>query len=173
DIPDLSYTVVTARHLPTLPELRGRGRRYPADVTRALAVPRGLDPRVTQLAEQLTAKLDPADAADRVESWLRTNLRYTRQLADGGDDPVADFLFRRREGHCELFASAMVLMLRAAGIPARAVSGYYGGKWSTGGYHVVRGGDAHAWVEVFFPRVGFVPFDPTPASERGSQDDGL
>ena len=60
--------------------------------------------------------------------------------------------------------------LRSAGIPARAVSGYYGGTWSRAGYHVVRAGDAHSWVEVYFPGYGFLPFDPTPASERGGRE---
>jgi hypothetical protein len=67
----------------------------------------------------------------------------------------------------------MVLMLRSLGIPARNVTGYYGGQLTGAGYYAVRAGDAHSWVEVFFPGVGFVQFDPTPAGERGSQLDTL
>jgi hypothetical protein len=67
----------------------------------------------------------------------------------------------------------MVLMLRSLGIPARNVTGYYGGKLTRAGYYAVRAGDAHSWVEVFFPGVGFVHFDPTPAGDRGSQLDTL
>jgi transglutaminase-like putative cysteine protease len=168
---DLLYTVTVDRRAPPLSQLMGRGKDYPPEVQIDLALPPALDPRLRELSGQLTRSLDPAEAAVRVESWLSTSLRYTRELAPGGDDPVADFVFTRREGHCELFASAMVLMLRQAGIPARAVSGYYGGKWTGAGYHAVRAGDAHSWVEVYFPGIGFVPFDPTPSAERGSRPD--
>jgi len=67
----------------------------------------------------------------------------------------------------------MVLMLRSLGIPARNVTGYYGGELTPAGYYAVRAGDAHSWVEVYFPGVGFVQFDPTPASDRGSKLDSL
>ena len=173
EVGDLTYNVLSNVRLPSPSELRGRGQKYPEGVASSLEVPARLDLRVRQLAAQLSAGLDPADAADRVEGWLRSNLKYTRELTSGGADPIADFLFARREGHCELFASAMVLLLRSAGIPARAVSGYYGGTWSRAGYHVVRAGDAHSWVEVYFPGYGFLPFDPTPASERGGREGGL
>ena len=168
-----TYGVLFAPAAPAVAALRGKGQDYPEEILRSLAVPGRLDPRLGKLTEGLIKGLDPADAAEKIEGYLRSNFRYTRELTQGGPDPVADFLFQRREGHCELFASAMVLMLRSAGIPARAVTGYYGGKWSGAGYHAVRAGDAHSWVEVYFPGVGFAAFDPTPASERGSKQDGL
>src|SRR5207302_2040651 len=108
-----------------------------------------------------------------VERWLATALRYTRDLPGDVADPIADFLFVRRAGHCELFSSAMVLMLRSLGIPARNVTGYFGGRRTDAGYYAVRAGDAHSWVEVYFPDAGYVRFDPTPASERGGRQEGF
>ena len=105
--------------------------------------------------------------------YLGSGFSYTRVLEDGGDDPVGDFLFRRRAGHCELFSSAMVLLLRAGGVPARNVTGYYGGVRMPGGYYAIRAGDAHSWVEVWDDGLGWVLWDPTPAAERGSKQDGL
>jgi hypothetical protein len=78
------------------------------------------------------------------------------------------FLFDRKMGHCEYFASAFVVLARAAGIPTRQVNGFLGGEWNEyQGYVAVRAGDAHSWAEVFFPGKGWVTFDPTPASPGG------
>jgi protein-glutamine gamma-glutamyltransferase len=137
-----------------------------------LEVPAALDPRVRALAERLGGGKDPADAAAAIERWLTESLRYTRDLPGPVPDPVASFLFDRRAGHCELFSSAMVLMLRSLGIPARNVTGYFGGRSTDAGYYAVRAGDAHSWVEAYFPEVGFVPFDPTPPSGRGGVQEG-
>jgi hypothetical protein len=137
-----------------------------------LEVPAHLDPRVRALAQQLTAGRDPVDAALAVERYLSSSYKYTRELAGESSDPIASFLFERRRGHCELFSSAMVILLRAAGIAARNVTGYYGGIRSDAGYYAVRAGDAHSWVEVYFPGKGFVAFDPTPSADRGSTQGG-
>ncbi len=81
-------------------------------------------------------------------------------------DPVEDFLFEARAGHCEYFATAMVLLLRAQGIPSRLVTGFRQGRWvNLTDFEVVRKSDAHAWVEVFDEQRGWVVFDPTPAAE--------
>jgi protein-glutamine gamma-glutamyltransferase len=79
-------------------------------------------------------------------------------------DPVANFLFVRKQGHCEYFASSMVIMLRTLGIPARIVNGFRGGEFNdlTGSY-LVRARDAHSWVEAYIPGYGWTTFDPTPA----------
>src|SRR2546427_297877 len=153
--------------------LRGRGQRYPSWVEADLAVPASLDARVHALAKRLGGGKDPADAAAAIERWLATALRYSRELPGDVADPIVDFLFARRAGHCELFSSAMVLMLRSLGIPARNVTGYFGGRRTDAGYYAVRAGDAHSWVEVYFPDAGYVPFDPTPASARGSRQEGI
>ena len=91
-----------------------------------------------------------------------------------GEDPLANFLFVRRAGHCEYFASAMTVMLRAEGIPARYVTGFAPGEYNdVGGDYIIRESDAHAWVEVYFPGFGWITFDPTPpgnASHAGILD---
>jgi protein-glutamine gamma-glutamyltransferase len=170
---DLRYLVAVDRDEPELPALRGRGGQYPRWLSSDLEEPLALDSRVRALAQRLGAGKDPADAAAAIENWLGTALRYTRELPGEVADPVADFLFVRRAGHCELFSTAMVLMLRSLGIPARNVTGYFGGRRTDAGYYAVRAGDAHSWVEVYFPGAGFVRFDPTPASARGSTQEGL
>jgi hypothetical protein len=170
---DLGYVVIVDREEPDVRALRGRGQRYPPWLKADLEIPSDLNPRIVALARRLGSGKDPADAAVAIERWLTTALRYTRDLSGNVRDPVADFLFIRRAGHCELFSSAMVLMLRSLGIPARNVTGYFGGRRSDAGYYAVRAGDAHSWVEVYFPDVGFVRFDPTPPSSRGSRQDGL
>ena len=170
---DVRYTVAADPDEPVPGGLRGRGQRYPSWVEADLAVPASLDARVHALAKRLGGGKDPADAAAAIERWLATALRYSRELPGDVADPIADFLFARRAGHCELFSSAMVLMLRSLGIPARNVTGYFGGRRTDAGYYAVRAGDAHSWVEVYFPDAGYVPFDPTPASARGSRQEGI
>lgn len=166
--------VVTTRELPqrlvaSAPRPAGK---LPLAARLDLELPGDLDPRIRDLAGRLTSGRSPAQAALAVEKYLSRGFAYSRELPGEVADPVADFLFVRRRGHCELFASAMVLLLRAAGVPARAVGGYYGGVRTAGGTYAVRAGDAHAWAEVYLDGLGFVPFDPTPASERGSSADG-
>jgi protein-glutamine gamma-glutamyltransferase len=173
DIGDMHYTVTVSRDDSSIEPLRGLGQQYPSWLGPDLAVPDDFDPRVVALAKRLGAGKDPADAAAAIESWLSTNLEYTRDLAGEVSDPISNFLFRRRKGHCELFSSTMVLMLRAVGIPARNVTGYIGGERTSAGYYAVRGGDAHSWVEVYFPGAGFMRFDPTPPAARGSQQTGI
>jgi hypothetical protein len=169
---DLRYLVAVDGDAPDLRVLRGRGQRYPAWLEPDVEVPPELDARVRALAQRLGGGKDPADAAAAIEQWLATALRYTRELPGEVQDPIADFLFTRRAGHCELFSSAMVLMMRSLGIPARNVTGYFGGRRTDAGYYAVRAGDAHSWLEVYFPEVGFVRFDPTPPSARGSVQEG-
>jgi transglutaminase-like putative cysteine protease len=87
---------------------------------------------------------------------------------------VADFLFNIRAGHCEYFATAMVLMLRARRIPARLVNGFQMGEYSdVSGVYTVRQSDAHSWVEVYFGQNHWVAFDPTPAAGMSTYGGGL
>ena len=171
DVGDLHYSVHADLEGPSAAQLRGRGQNYPPRLSAVLAVPANLDPRLAALAKQLGGGKDPLDAATAIEAWLSTQLAYTRELPGEVQDPIADFVFSRKKGHCELFSSTMVLMLRSLGVPARNVTGYYGGQLTSAGYYAVRAGDAHSWVEVYFPGVGFVQFDPTPATDRGSKLD--
>jgi protein-glutamine gamma-glutamyltransferase len=129
-----------------------------------LAVPGGL-PRMGALMAWLGAGRDEAGKIDAVTTWLRAGHLYTLRppARPAGVDPVEDFLFDQRAGHCEFFASAAVLMLRAAGIPARYVTGFRGGEWNRiGGYIAVRDERAHAWAEAFVPGAGWVRVDATP-----------
>ncbi|HEY2031743.1 MAG TPA: transglutaminaseTgpA domain-containing protein [Myxococcales bacterium] len=173
DIGDLRYVVTVSRDDSDRALLRGRGNDYPPWLKPELSLPANLDPRIAALAQRIGGAKDPVDAAAAIEKWLSGTLQYTRDLAGETRDPISNFLFKRRRGHCELFSSTMVIMLRSLGIPARNVTGYFGGERTSAGYYAVRGGDAHSWVEVYFPGAGFVTFDPTPAAERGGQERGL
>ncbi|HYH81832.1 MAG TPA: transglutaminaseTgpA domain-containing protein [Longimicrobium sp.] len=159
------YTVTSAGRRPSDDALRAEAGADAGEMRAYLQLP-PLDPRVRRLADSLTAgRATRIDQVRAVEAWLRT-FRYTLDLPSGREDAsIEGFLFRRREGHCEYFSTAMAVLLRARGIPTRNVNGFLGGEWNTGaGYLAVTGNQAHSWVEVWFPGWGWVPFDPTPAS---------
>lgn len=146
-----------ARHLPRRP--------VPAEVLECCLDLPPLDPRIGELARRLTEGFTSAEASARtIESYLRTHYAYTTQLPErASPDPIAHFLFERRQGHCEYFASAMALLLRAIGIPSRLVNGFQSGVYNpVSGWYVVRASDAHSWVEAYLPAGGWTTFDPTP-----------
>ncbi len=135
----------------------------------ARALPEDLDPKVSELAARIVDQAtEPEQVAAVLELWLQRNLSYTLELPGEVDDPLTDFLFERKEGHCEHFATALAVMLRTRGIPARVVGGFFGGE-RVGERFVVRAGDAHAWVEAYSPVRGWMTFDATPESGRGSR----
>ena len=124
-----------------------------------------LDRRIGELARRITANADtPSGKAAAVQDYLRSTYPYTDELPETTPaDPLADFLFDRRKGHCEYFASAMAVMLRSVGVPSRVVTGFQGGVYNPiSKWNLVRASDAHSWVEVFAPRRGWLGFDPTP-----------
>jgi transglutaminase-like putative cysteine protease len=124
-----------------------------------------LDPRIAALARDFTSgTLTDLERARAIERRLRTDYRYTLELpSKETTDPLAYFLFTRRKGHCEYFASAMAVMLRTLGIPARLATGFQSGIYNdVTGLWLVRAGDAHSWVEAWIPRHGWTTFDPTP-----------
>jgi transglutaminase-like putative cysteine protease len=127
-------------------------------------LPSGLDPRIPSLAQQITASATSNYARARaIESYLKKKFGYTLQLPGRESDPIANFLFERKKGHCEYFASSMAVMLRALGIPARVINGFRGGAFNDlNNSYIVRSKDAHSWVEVYFPEYGWATFDPTP-----------
>jgi hypothetical protein len=130
-----------------------------------------LDPRIALLARRLTDGVDgELDKARAVEAYLKANYRYTLQnLPVGSDDPLAQFLFQAGQGDCEYFSSALAIMLRQIGIPARVVNGYLGGEWNAyGDYYLVQQSHAHSWVEAYFSGRGWLTLDATPpgAAER-------
>jgi transglutaminase-like putative cysteine protease len=138
----------------------------PEEVSRRyLQLPRDLDPRITQLANDITAKgKSTLDKASLVESYLKKNYKYTLNLTwEPGPQPVNTFLFESKSGHCEYFASSMALLLRAAGIPTRLINGFLMGEYNPVGQdYIVRESDAHSWIEVYVPDRGWIEFDPTP-----------
>ncbi|HKV05910.1 MAG TPA: DUF3488 and transglutaminase-like domain-containing protein [Candidatus Acidoferrales bacterium] len=124
-----------------------------------------LDPRIVKLAEDTTARAsNEYDKAVSIVQYLDSHYGYTLDLSGPpADDPLAYFLFVRRAGHCEYFASAMTVMLRAVGVPARYATGFLPGEYNDlGGDYIIRESDAHSWVEVYFPNYGWITFDPTP-----------
>jgi transglutaminase-like putative cysteine protease len=152
-------------------ELRAAGRNYPAPVTAGYLRMPPLDPRVPRLAAQITnSASNDFDKAATLENYLKTRFGYTLELPKiTPKDPIANFLFERKQGHCEYFASSMAVMLRTLGIPSRVVTGFRSDEFNdlTGNY-VVRAKDAHAWVEAYFPDYGWQTFDPTPAGVSGT-----
>ncbi|HOQ97456.1 MAG TPA: transglutaminase domain-containing protein [Anaerolineae bacterium] len=160
-----AYTVVSHVPAPTAYELRQAGAAYPPEIAaRYLALP-PIPERVRTLAHDLVGPAaTPYDKALAIEAYLR-GFEYDLEIAapPPGDD-VADYvLFKARRGYCDYYATAMVVLLRAAGVPARYASGYVMGRYDYGraAYAVARR-DAHAWAEVYFPGYGWVEFEPTP-----------
>jgi len=124
-----------------------------------------LDPRIPDLAHNIVRGLDTdVDRAVAVARYLRRSYGYTLELpAHAVPDPLAYFLFTRMKGHCEYFASAMAVMLRTLGIPARLVTGFQSGIYNPlTELYVIRASDAHSWVEAWLPGHGWATFDPTP-----------
>jgi transglutaminase-like putative cysteine protease len=144
---------------------RDRAVPSPPDAS-DLQIPRAARERVKELAQEWAGDATtPAAKLDAFERHFQIEFRYERSFATlDGPDPVLDFLFGRRSGHCEYFATAMVLLARASGIPARFVAGYRVGERTPFGYYMVRERNAHAWVEVWMPGEGWMTRDPTPES---------
>lgn len=167
----LSYRVYSDTFTPGAEELIKDNGNYPANFVRYLQLPENLDTRVSELTTQITNKsANRYDKAKAVENYLQTQFGYTLELRAGGEQPLADFLFNIREGHCEYFATAMAVMLRTQGIATRIVNGFQTGEYNeTADVFVVKQKDAHSWVEVYFPQEdAWIPFDPTPfAGQNG------
>ena len=131
----------------------------------------GSDP-IRAFGQEVAGGVDPAadpfEFASRIANHLSTRFFYSIDSAQWGPSPVEEFLTRRKSGHCETFATAMALVLREHGIPSRLVTGFAGGERGPfGSYFLVRGQDAHAWVEAWCgPGVGWIAFDPTPPAGR-------
>jgi hypothetical protein len=149
---------------------RQQEERGPSEVnTRYLQLPRNLDPRITDLAREVTATgTSTFEKASLVEGYLKRNYKYTLNLTwEPGPQPLTTFLFDAKSGHCEYFASAMAILMRSAGIPTRLINGFLMGEYNpVGGDYIVRESDAHSWVEVYIPDRGWIEFDPTPPDPR-------
>jgi transglutaminase-like putative cysteine protease len=162
--PGLVYSVISNVPAVGVTELRG-AVGDPVGLDAELQLPADLPARDRQLAARITAGLDTTyDKAAAVEAWLRSNTRYDLDVPvePAGVDAVDHFLFDTRRGFCEHIASAMAMLLRASGVPTRFVVGFGPGERNPlTGYFDVRESDAHAWVEVFYPGIGWIPADPT------------
>jgi protein-glutamine gamma-glutamyltransferase len=155
---------------PGLEQLRADASTYSPEIQiKYLQSTSRLDPRIPQLARQITASArNNYDRATLLERYLMTSFGYTLQLPRvTPQDPLADFLFVRKQGHCEYFASSMAIMLRTLGIPSRVVNGFRTTEFNdvTSNY-VIRASSAHSWVEAYFPGYGWISFDPTPGAPR-------
>jgi hypothetical protein len=164
DARTVSYQVYS--HLPsTGPPGAGSVQPLPAEARNVyLQLPR-TDPRIRELAENIVrGEASPAGQADVLENYLRTHYGYTLELPPvEPEDPLAFFLFHRKKGHCEYFASAMAVMLRMLQIPSRVVTGFQSGVYNPiSGSQLIRTSDAHSWVEAWIPDRGWATYDPTP-----------
>jgi transglutaminase-like putative cysteine protease len=152
---------------PDASELRLAANTVPGTLAHYLNLP-PLDLRISKLAEEITASAPSNyDKAVVLERYLRTRFGYTLDLPRGVPrDPLANFLFERKKGHCEYFATSMAVMLRSLHIPSRIVTGFRGGEFNDlTGQYVVRASNAHSWVEAYFPGYGWASFDPTPGGD--------
>ena len=170
--PITRYEAESDISVPSPDQLRNAGQIYPPQVTPLyLQLPEMLDARIPRLAADITKSASTNyDRAAKIEIYLKTRYAYTlQQTRTAMRDPLANFLFERKQGHCEYFASSMAVMLRTLGIPARVVNGFRSDEFNdlTGNY-VVRAKDAHSWVEAYFPAYGWQTFDPTPAGASGT-----
>jgi len=167
DHPVYRYEAESQLTEPDASELRLTPNTVPGSLAHYLALPR-LDIRISKLADEITAGApNNYDKAMALERYLRTHFGYTLDLSRTVPrDPLAYFLFERKKGHCEYFASSMAVMLRSLGIPSRIVTGFRGGEFNDlTGQYVVRASNAHSWVEAYFPTYGWVTFDPTPGGD--------
>lgn len=160
------YGAISSISIADETSLRAAGTDYPAWVReRYLALPPSVTARTRRLSDQIAAGHDnPYDVARAIESYLRQNIAYNDQVPAPPEDaePVDYLLFERREGYCVYYASAMAVLLRAQGIPARVAAGFAQGALDPeiNGY-VVAESDAHTWVEAYFPSYGWIEFEPT------------
>ena len=175
-----NYQMLVGSSTATVDDLNAAGNRYPQWVQPFIGLPDGgryRSPAVQRMIHDLAVKVvrdanatTPYEQASAIESYLRSD-QFTYTLSppppSEGMDPIQFFLFVSHKAYCEYFATAMGDMLRSLGIPTRLVNGYGPGTFDAAvGAFVVRGEDAHTWVEVYFPGYGWIPFEPTKDSEN-------
>jgi transglutaminase-like putative cysteine protease len=183
--PGDQYQVRSLLLNPTRKDLRGAGENYPDWVKKNyLQVPENIQADFNHLAVQLTSQqATPFDKAEAITNYLRQNMTYSETVPapPPGMDPVNWFLFGWKSGFCNYYASSEVLLLRSIGIPARMVVGYAQGVSQGNNLYSIRGQDAHAWPEVYFPGLGWIEFEPTvnqfaivrPSGEEATASGGI
>ena len=179
DFQMLSRAPVTSRtryNATSLLSYRASLNEPPQQLQRALALPRGYNPQARKLAAEWRAHSDSDIALinTALTYFSRNGFEYTLEPPLLGVNSVDDFLFTSKKGFCEHYAGSFVVLMRAAGIPARVVTGYQGGEFNElGGYYVLRQSDAHAWTEVWLQDRGWVRVDPTAAISPARIQSGL
>jgi len=164
--PGLIYTVVSEVSDASPDMLRWAKGRYPVTLKEKYCQLPEMSPAVADLARKVTeGETNDYDRVQAMVDYLKNNYKYDLNVPKqgNGENTAEFFLFKEKRGFCEHFATALAVMCRTQGIPARVAVGYDTGEYnSLTGYYEVSGRDAHAWVEVYFPMFGWVPFDPTP-----------
>jgi transglutaminase-like putative cysteine protease len=163
-----TYQVVSSVSRATIDQLRSAGANYPATIReRYLQLPDTLPQRVRDLAKKIVTDAkatNPYDQASALESWLRTNIKYNDQIPapPQGQDGVDYVLFVTQQGFCDYYASAMAVMARSLGLPSRIATGYAQGQFDSklNAYEVYQY-NAHTWPEIYFPKYGWIQFEPT------------
>ena len=159
------YIVHANIYNPTIAQLQQAGAIYPAWVRdHYLQLPGDLPPQITELARRITMEADtPYEKTTAITDYLRAAITYsvTVDTPPDGTDPLVWFLFDYRAGFCNYYATAEVILLRSAGVPARMVVGFAQGEYEPPDKYTVLEKDAHAWPEVYFPGLGWVEFEPT------------
>jgi len=171
DLDRLIYRAISDTTEPSLETLRADAQPYSAKFERYWRLPSNVNPRIAELASAMILSAHARNRYDKaraIEALLRSNYGYSLEMKATGPDPLTDFLFNIRSGHCEYFATAMAVMLRSQGIATRVVNGFLPGEYNeAASAYTVRQSDAHSWVEVFFPESNsWLTFDPTPPAGR-------
>ena len=165
------YKALSDLTTPDTGVLRSDRVRYSEPFRRYLELPGDIDPRIGARTNAIVVNAHARnryDIAKAIEKQLQEEYGYTLEMRASGPEPLSDFLFNVKAGHCEYFATAMAVMLRTQGVASRVVNGFLPGEYNdAAGAYTVRQSDAHSWVEVYFPETrSWVTFDPTPAAGR-------
>ena len=159
------YTVHANIYNPTVTQLQQAGEIYPAWVRdHYMQLPDDLSPRISDLARRITADATtPYEKATAITNYLRSTITYSLTVdpPTDGTDPLVWFLFDSQKGFCNYYATAEVILLRSANVPARMVVGFAQGEYEPPDKYTIREKDAHAWPEIYFPGIGWVEFEPT------------
>lgn len=163
--PGETYKVRASLFNPSIKQLREAGTDYPSWVTdRYLQLPDNLAQSIADLARKITTTAtNPYDKADIITNYLRNEIRYSKTIppTPAGLEPLSWFLFDVKEGFCNYYATADVILLRTLGVPARLAVGFAEGEYSDPDRFTVRLRNSHSWPEVYFPGIGWVEFEPT------------
>ena len=169
--PGAGYQVVSVLPEEDPVKLRRAGTSYPAWMRGLYIedVPLPAQTALEPLARQVTAAATtPYDKAVAIQTYLEQNYYYTEKepVTPAGKESAAFFLLESKRGACDLFATSMAVLLRLSGVPARVATGFISGDYDAStGLSVIRSKDSHAWVEVYFPGYGWIPFNPAPARD--------